>query len=99
MAGRYTVRRASIDSRHATLRGTASTYHRACMQLIDGRPVYSATDLVGFLECEHLTNLDRAAVAGLVTKPIRQNDEIDLIAKRGLEHEQRIPGAAPGARA
>ncbi|MEO6351256.1 MAG: hypothetical protein ABIP53_11450, partial [Candidatus Limnocylindrales bacterium] len=57
------------------------------MQLIDGNPVFSATDLVGFLECEHLTNLDRAAVAGLVRKPIRQNDEIELIAKRGLDHE------------
>ena len=28
------------------------------MQLIDGRAVYSATDLVGFLACEHLTNLE-----------------------------------------
>ena len=36
------------------------------MQLIDGQPVYSATDLVGFLACEHLTNLERAALAGLV---------------------------------
>ena len=33
------------------------------MQLIDGRPVYSATDLVGFLECRHLANLERAAVS------------------------------------
>ncbi len=58
------------------------------MQTIDGKPVYSATDLVGFLECEHLTNLDRAALAGLVRKPVRQNDEIELIAKRGLDHER-----------
>ena len=41
------------------------------MQLIDGRPVYSATDLVGFLACEHLTNLERAALAGLVKRPMR----------------------------
>ena len=33
------------------------------MQIIDGSPVYSASDLVGFLECEHLTQLERAAVA------------------------------------
>ncbi len=59
------------------------------MQLIDGTPVYSATDLVGFLECEHLTNLERAALARLVKKPVRQNDEIELIAKRGLDHERR----------
>jgi predicted RecB family nuclease len=59
------------------------------MQLIDGTPVFSATDLVGFLECQHLTNLERAALAGLVQRPVRQNDEIELIAKRGLDHERR----------
>ncbi len=59
------------------------------MQLIDGTPVYSATDLVGFLECGHLTNLERAALAQLVKKPVRQNDEIELIARRGLDHEHR----------
>jgi hypothetical protein len=30
------------------------------MQLIDGTAVYAATDLVGFLACEHLTALERA---------------------------------------
>ena len=30
------------------------------MQLIDGQPVYSATDLVGFLACGHLTDLERS---------------------------------------
>ena len=39
------------------------------MQLIDGRPVYSATDLVGFLAREHLTNLERAALAGSSRDP------------------------------
>ncbi|MEO7119240.1 MAG: nuclease, partial [Candidatus Limnocylindrales bacterium] len=62
------------------------------MQLIDGNPVFSATDLVGFLECEHLTNLDRAALAGLVARPIRDDPEIDLIAKRGDLHEKRYLG-------
>ena len=31
----------------------------APMQLIDGQPVFSATDLVGYLACEHLTALER----------------------------------------
>ena len=35
------------------------------MQILDGRPVYSATDLVGFLACTHLTDLERAALGGL----------------------------------
>ena len=62
------------------------------MQLIDGRPVYSATDLVAFLLCEHRTNLDRAAAARLVHKPKRDDDELELIARRGLRHEERFLG-------
>ena len=59
------------------------------MQSIDGRPVYAATDLVGFLACDHRLELERAALAGLVDKPVRNEPSIDLIAKRGIEHEQR----------
>ena len=59
------------------------------MQLIDGQPVFAATDLVGFLACEHLVGLELAALAGLVAKPERLDPEIDLIAKRGEEHERR----------
>ena len=39
------------------------------MQLIDGSPVYSASDLVGFLACEHLDPLERAVLDGLVGAP------------------------------
>ena len=59
------------------------------MQLVDGKPVYSATDLVGFLACEHLTELERAAMARLVERPDRPDPELDVIRKRGLQHEQR----------
>jgi uncharacterized protein len=59
------------------------------VQLIDGQPVYSATDLVGFLACSHRLALERAALAGLVEKPIRADPAIDLIAKRGTAHEER----------
>jgi predicted RecB family nuclease len=60
------------------------------VQLIDGRPVYSATDLVGFLACEHLTNLERAALQGLVARPMRADPEMDRIAERGMQHERRF---------
>jgi predicted RecB family nuclease len=60
------------------------------VQLIGGSLVCSATDLVGYLACEHLTNLERAALAGLVTRPMRADPELDRIAKRGLEHEHRF---------
>jgi predicted RecB family nuclease len=59
------------------------------MQLIDGRPVFAATDLVGFLACEHLVGLELAALAGLVERPVRLDPEMDLIAARGDEHERR----------
>lgn len=60
------------------------------MQLIDGVPVFSATDLVGFVACEHLTNLERGALAGLVRRPARPDPELDVVAQRGLEHERRF---------
>jgi hypothetical protein len=59
------------------------------VQSIDGRPVYAATDLVAYLACEHLTELERAAMAGLVKRPMRDDPELDVIRKRGFEHEQR----------
>src|SRR6186997_2538081 len=59
------------------------------MDRIDGRPVYSATDLVAFLACEHLTQLERAAIAGLVERPIRDDPELEVIRKRGFQHEAR----------
>ncbi len=58
------------------------------MQLVDGSAVFSATDLVGFLACGHLTDLERSALAGLVEKPIREDPELDVIVQRGYEHEQ-----------
>ena len=60
------------------------------MQRVDGRLVYSATDLVGYLECAHLANLERAAVWGHLTRPVRSDPVLDRIAQRGLEHEQRF---------
>ncbi|HXG40202.1 MAG TPA: TM0106 family RecB-like putative nuclease, partial [Candidatus Limnocylindrales bacterium] len=60
------------------------------MQLVDGRLIVSATDLVGFLECDHLVTLELAAVRGELAKPFREDPELDLIRKRGYEHERRF---------
>ena len=60
------------------------------MQVIEGHPVYSATDLVGFLECAHLANLERAVVAGHLKRPIRADPVLDRIALRGLVHERHF---------
>ena len=57
--------------------------------MIDGRPVYAATDLVGYLACSHRLALERAALVGKANKPIRADRTIDAMAKRGEAHEQR----------
>src|SRR5688572_11763560 len=55
-----------------------------------GELIVSATDLVGFLECGHLTNLERQADAGLIHKPSQREDpEVLLLQRRGHAHEQR----------
>ncbi len=59
------------------------------MQLIDGAPVFSATDLVGYLACEHLTALETAVLHGDLERPHRNDRELDVIRKRGFAHEAR----------
>ena len=59
------------------------------MQDLDGTTVYSATDLVGFLECEHLTTLDRVALTGAISAQDRVDEELDVLRERGEEHERR----------
>jgi len=59
------------------------------VQDLDGTTVYSATDLVGFLECEHLTTLDRVALTGAIRPPDRVDEELDVLRERGEEHERR----------
>ena len=60
------------------------------MRRVDGRVVYSATDLVGYLECRHLATLERASAWGHLTRPVREDKVLDRIAQRGIEHEQRF---------
>ena len=60
------------------------------MQRVDARLVYSATDLVAYLECAHLASLERAAAWGQLTRPVRSDPVLDRIARRGMEHEQRF---------
>jgi predicted RecB family nuclease len=62
----------------------------ALMQRLDGRTVYAATDLVGFLECEHLTALERSALVDLVERPVRDDPELAVLRDRGIEHEHRF---------
>ena len=60
------------------------------MEIVADSLTYSATDLVGFLECEHLTSLERAALSGHLERPARTDPVLDRIAQRGQLHEERF---------
>ena len=60
------------------------------MQRINTQLVYSASDIVGALECRHLAHLERAAVDAHLQRPMQVDPVLDRIAQRGLEHEQRF---------
>jgi predicted RecB family nuclease len=59
------------------------------MQDLDGTTIYSASDLVGYLECEHLTTLERAVLVTDLEKPDRVDPELQVLQQRGEEHERR----------
>jgi uncharacterized protein len=58
------------------------------VQDLEGTLVVSATDLVGFLECDHLITLEQLRAAGEIEKPFRDDPELELIRRRGYDHEQ-----------
>src|SRR5690242_19356818 len=59
------------------------------MQFLDGGLIVSPSDLTGFLECEHLTQQELAAARGEMERPDRKDPVLEVLAKRGLEHEAR----------
>ncbi len=59
------------------------------MQLLEHQLVLSATDLVHFLECEHLTQLDLGAAHGKLWAPEIEDPEAEVLRHRGAQHEQR----------
>ena len=60
------------------------------MQLApDGTLIVSATDLVGFLACDHLTSLELGRIEGFWDRPPEREDpEVVLLQERGEAHEQ-----------
>ena len=69
------------------------------MQFLEGRLIVSPTDLTGFLECEHLTQQELAAARGEIVRPQREDPELLVLTRRGLEHEARhLDGLRTGGR-
>ena len=58
------------------------------MERINGSVRLSATDLVGHLNCGHLTGLDLAVANGALTKPHVWDPLLQILWERGARHEQ-----------
>ena len=58
------------------------------MQLIEGRFIYSASDLNHAIDCAHLSELDRLVALGERERP-EATPTTELLARKGEEHEER----------
>jgi len=58
------------------------------MQILAGRLLLSATDLINFLGCRHATCLDLRDLTDPVEIPERDAATV-LIFEKGIEHEKR----------
>ena len=60
------------------------------MHVFESELIYSATDLSNFLACAHLTLLDRAVALGAPKPPKFDDPSLEVLRRRGFEHEQAI---------
>ena len=58
------------------------------MERVDGRLIFSATDLINHLECPHLTHLNIEVALGRAELEQTRSDTTDLVARKGDEHER-----------
>src|ERR1700679_3865853 len=59
------------------------------MQQVGKEIRFSASDLVGHLDCHHLTALDAAVARGTATKPKIWDSVLETLAERGRAHERQ----------
>ena len=58
------------------------------MQRIDGTLIFSPSDFQKFVDCEHLTRLRVRVCDGELIAPSRDDEELDLLRRKGMEHER-----------
>ena len=58
------------------------------MQLVQEKILLSASDLIGHLNCRHLTRLDLDVARGTKLKPVRTDPYLEALAERGRRHEE-----------
>src|SRR5687768_13422861 len=57
------------------------------MQVRDGLVALSPSDVTAYLACEHLTSLSLQVARGELVAPPFENDQAELIFRKGREHE------------
>src|SRR4051812_25862608 len=67
------------------------------MHLRDDQLLLSPSDLTAYLACEHLTTLSLQVAHGQLVKPAVDNEQADLIFRKGLEHERAYLSSLEGA--
>src|SRR5918996_2206338 len=60
------------------------------MRLLSGHLVLSPSDVAGFSLCRHLTALELSVARSERAPAARPDPELDLLARRGHEHERRV---------
>jgi predicted RecB family nuclease len=58
------------------------------MKATNGQLTLSPSDVTAYLACEHLTTLSLAVARGELAKPKFDNDQAELIFRKGQEHEE-----------
>jgi predicted RecB family nuclease len=69
-------------------RTTASLAMLTSMRLDTEHLLLSPSDVTAFLACEHLTTLSLAHARGEIDMPEVENEQAELIFRKGLEHER-----------
>src|SRR5258708_6869769 len=59
------------------------------MQEVNNSIRFSASDLVGHLDCHHLTALDAAVARGTLSKPKIWDPVLQALVERGIAHERQ----------
>ena len=67
------------------------------MQKMGSELRFSASDLVGHLDCHHLTALDAAVARGTATKPKIWDPVLEALAARGRAHERQYVESLRGS--
>jgi predicted RecB family nuclease len=58
------------------------------MQRLDGRFIYSASDLNDYLECQRLSELEALVARQKLSRSDNDDPQAELVRRKGLEHEQ-----------